>query len=101
MIMLSVEITRLGVSFAVFLINVPFGFFRVRFKKFSRPWGRCIYLPIVIGIVLRRFIFHWDWNGVPYLFSAAILGHVLGGIWGNRRLRKSEKRNAKSVVNMI
>ena len=80
----------LYVSLAVFIINLPFGFFRVRYKRFTRPWGRCIYIPILINIILRRFILHWDWDGVLYLFSAAILGHILGGLWGRHQQKKRE-----------
>jgi hypothetical protein len=80
----------LGVSLAVLIINLPFGFFRVRYKRFTRPWGRCIYIPILINIILRRFILHWDWDGVLYLFSAATLGHILGGLWGRHQQKKRE-----------
>ena len=80
---------HLGVSLAVLIINLPFGLFRVRCKRFTRPWGRCIYIPILINIVLRRFILHWDWDAVPYLFSAAILGHILGGLWGRHQQKKA------------
>ena len=86
---------RLGVSLAVLIINLPFGFFRVRYKKFTRPWGRCIYIPILINIILRRFIL--DWDGVPYLFAAAILGHVLGGLWGKRQQKKREAKSELSL----
>ena len=93
--MLNIAI-YLAVSLAIFVINLPFGFFRVRFKKFTRPWGRCIYIPILINIILRRFILHWDWTAIPYLFTATILGHILGGLWGkhqgNRILIKSTLR---------
>ena len=88
---------RLGVSLAVLIINLPFGFYRVRYKKFTRPWGRCIYIPILINIILRRFILNWDWDGVPYLFAAAILGHVLGGLWGKRQQKKREAMSELSL----
>jgi hypothetical protein len=86
----NLDAMLLGVSLAVLIINLPFGFFRVRYKRFTRPWGRCIYIPILINIILRRFILHWDWDGVLYLFSAAILGHILGGLWGRHQQKKRE-----------
>ena len=90
--------TRLAVSLAIFVINLPFGFLRVRFKKFTRPWGRCIYIPILINIILRRFILHWDWTiAIPYLFTATILGHVLGGLWGKHHQKKVEAMSGLKI----
>ena len=76
------------VSFVIFIINLPFGFFRVRFKRFTRPWGRCIYIPILINIFIRYVILDWDWTAIPYFASAAILGHILGGLWGTHHQNK-------------
>jgi len=79
---------RLGVSFAIFVINLPFGFFRARVKKFTHPWGRCIYIPILINIAVRRLVLHWNWTVIPYLLGATILGHIVGGFWSKRHSKK-------------
>ena len=94
---MNLDAIHLGVSLAVLIINLPFGFYRVRYKRFTRPWGRCIYIPILINIILRRFILNWDWDVVPYLFSAAILGHILGGFWGKRLQKKREAMSELSL----
>ena len=83
--MIGLDAPRLGVAILIFLINLPFGYYRVRFRRFSRPWGRTIYLPILINVLTRRFILHWDWTAIPYLFTGTILGHLLGGFWGRKR----------------
>ncbi len=73
------------ISVAAFLIHFPFGFFRVRFKKFSRPWSRCLYIPIVISIVARHFILDWEWQtAAVYLWPVALIAHLLGGFLGTR-----------------
>jgi len=87
----NLSVTFLIVLLAICAINLLFGFFRVRFKRFTRPWGRCIYIPILINILVRRFILHWDWTAIPYLFTAAIIGHVLGGLWGKHHQNKREQ----------
>ena len=94
---MNLDAIHLGVSLAVLIINLPFGFYRVRYKRFTRPWGRCIYIPILINIILRRFILNWDWDVVLYLFSAAILGHILGGFWGKRQQKKREAMSELSL----
>ena len=76
---------NLLISIAAFVVHFPFGFFRVRYKKSSRPWSRCLYIPIVLNIVVRRFILHWQWQtAIVYLWPATLLAHILGGIIGSR-----------------
>lgn len=79
------NVPNLLISAAVFLIHFPFGFFRVRFKKFSRPWSRCLYIPIVLNIVARRFLLDWEWQtAMLYLWSATLIAHIFGGLIGAR-----------------
>ncbi len=76
---------NLIVSFIAFLVHFPFGFYRVRYKKFSRPWSRCLYIPIVLNILVRRFILHWDWQtALIYLWPAVLIAHIVGGYVGSR-----------------
>lgn len=61
----------------------------MRFKKFSRPWSRCLYIPIVLNIVVRRFVLQWDWQtAMIYLWPVVILAHILGGFIGSRYTSK-------------
>ena len=76
---------NLLISIAAFVVHFPFGFFRVRYKKFSRPWSRCLYIPIVLNIVVRRFVLDWQWQtAIVYLWPATLLAHILGGYIGSR-----------------
>jgi len=76
---------NLLISIAAFVVHFPFGFFRVRYKKLSRPWSRCLYIPIVLNIVVRRFVLHWQWQtAMIYLWPAVLLAHILGGVIGSR-----------------
>lgn len=76
---------NLLISVAAFLVHFPFGFFRVRFKRLSRPWSRCLYIPIVINIVARRFVLDWEWQtAMVYLWPATLIAHILGGFLGTR-----------------
>lgn len=76
---------NLLISVAAFVIHFTFGFFRGRFKRFSRPWSRCLYIPIVINIVVRRFVLGWGWQtAMVYLWPATLIAHILGGFLGVR-----------------
>ena len=79
------SVPGLLISVVAFLIHFPFGFYRVRLKKFSRPWSRCLYIPIVINIVVRRFILGWGLQtAMVYLWPATLIAHILGGFLGAR-----------------
>lgn len=87
---------HLLISVAAFLVHFPFGFFRVRYKKFSRPWSRCLYIPIVLNIVVRRFILVWHWQtAMLYLWPATILAHILGGYLGSRKKSSHSEESEK------
>ena len=92
--MIRLDAARLGVAFLIFLINLPFGFYRVRFRRFSRPWGRTIYLPILINVLTRRLILQWDWtrNSLPFHWNS--LGSSIGWILGK------EAERGKSVLDL-
>ena len=76
---------NLLISLAAFVIHFTFGFFRGRFKRFSRPWSRCLYIPITINIVVRHFILNWEWQtAMVYLWPATLIALMLGGFLGAR-----------------
>ncbi|MCB0750038.1 MAG: hypothetical protein KDC52_01045, partial [Ignavibacteriae bacterium] len=43
------------VSFIVFIINLPFGYWRSTVPKFSLKWFLAIHLPVPIIILLRIY----------------------------------------------
>jgi len=82
---------NLLISLAAFGVHFTFGFFRGRFKRFSRPWSRCLYIPITMTIVVRHFILDWDWQtAMVYLWPATLIAHVFGGFLGARYKPDSE-----------
>lgn len=61
-----------------FLINLPFGYYRKRAKRFSFRWFLYIHLPIPI-IVAARLLSNLDFRYIPLFIFAAITGQFLGG----------------------
>ena len=89
---------NLLISLAAFGVHFTFGFFRARFKRFSRPWSRCLYIPITINIVVRHFILDWDWQtAMVYLWPATLIAHILGGFLG-ARYRKGIIKNPQGKL---
>jgi hypothetical protein len=75
-----------SVAALVLLINLPFGYWRGRCRRFSWPWFLSIHLPIPFVVVLRLT------SGLgfrpatyPALVGAYFLGQYFGGRLGRRR----------------
>ncbi len=74
------------VGLAVFLINVPFGFWRAQVRKFSKQWLLAVHLPVPIVIGLRIYSglgFHLA--TFPAIIGAFFLGQFIGGKLNQRK----------------
>ena len=61
---------------AIAACNIPVGLLRLRFRKYSRPWARCIYAPILFNIALRRFI-GFTLHVIPFTVLAVLAGQLI------------------------
>jgi hypothetical protein len=69
------------VAFVVFLVNLPFGYWRARVVKFSFRWVLAVHLPVPIVIACRVFSgLGWQLITFPVLICAFFLGQWAGGI---------------------
>lgn len=70
----------LSVAFIVFLVNVPFGYWRRNTMKFSRQWFLSIHAPVPIVVAFRVFAgVGWYLITFPVLMGAFFLGQLIGG----------------------
>jgi hypothetical protein len=71
---------NLGVAVVVFLLNLPFGYIRSGFKKFSVPWFIAVHagVPLVIGLRILTGA-GWRLATFPLFVGAYAAGHFLGG----------------------
>ncbi|MGD0886062.1 MAG: hypothetical protein ABSA46_14550 [Thermodesulfovibrionales bacterium] len=60
------------------IINLPFGFFRKREKRYSCKWFLFIHIPIPF-IIFMRLLSHLDFRYIPLFVTAAVMGQVWGG----------------------
>ncbi len=63
----------------IFLLNIPYGMWRARVRKFSFEWFCSIHLPIPCIVAIRQ------WSGVgfawwtyPLFIAAFFIGQLLG-----------------------
>lgn len=65
-------------TIAALVLNLPFGYLRVKTKKFSVMWFLYIHLPIPFIFVLRNMA-GFGYKFIPVLVVGAVLGQLLGG----------------------
>jgi len=69
-----------NVALIVFILNLPFGYWRANTKKFSREWFLSIHIPIPFVIAIRILSgLGWRLITFPVLVSAFFAGQFLGG----------------------
>ena len=60
-----------------FVLNLLFGYFRGKQKKYSFKWFLYIHLPIPF-VVLARVLSHLDYRYIPIFLFAAVSGQIFG-----------------------
>jgi hypothetical protein len=69
-----------SIAIIVFLINLPFGYWRDMVKKFSLQWILAVHLPVPLVVALRIFSgLGWQFITFPVLIGAFFLGQFCGG----------------------
>ena len=78
-------------TFAIFvyLINIPFGYWRAGTRRFSLNWYLAIHIPVPV-IVFSRVFFDlgWTWQSYAILITSFFLGQLTGKL-----LRKPNSGN--------
>ena len=82
---ISVMIPYCIVAVCAFLINLPLGYFRVNYPKFSGKWWLLIHASIPL-IIWLRVTLHTAAYFIPVSIALAIAGQVLGGRWRKAKI---------------
>ncbi len=82
---------RLEVLAVVFLVTLPFGFYRAHTRKFSVRWFLAIHLPVPL-VFLARFESHLPYTFIPFTCAAFFAGQYLGGLAGRWWMRQRVRR---------
>ncbi len=76
--LLPLALTVTGIFFITLVLNLFFGHFRARARKYSLKWFLFIHLPIPV-IVAARVYFGLGYRVIPLFVVAAVAGQFLGG----------------------
>ncbi len=70
----------LWVALGVFVLNLPFGYWRAGVRKFSRAWFLAVHSPVPLVVALRLASgIGWHLSSVPFLVAAFFGGQFVGG----------------------
>ena len=68
------------VALLVFLINLPFGYWRASVRKFSPQWFLAVHIPVPLVIALRIYSgLGFKLISFPVIIVAFFLGQFVGG----------------------
>lgn len=74
----------------IFLLNLPFGYWRAGVKKFSPAWFVAVHAPVPIAIGIRYAAgMGFRLATLPVYIAAFFLGQMVGGRWRKRAMAAS------------
>jgi len=89
----------LSVAFIVFILNIPFGYWRANVEKFSLPWFLSVHAPVPLVIALRVFSgLGWQFITFPIMVGAFFGGQFAGGKLHRLRSNRSGTRVSSCLV---
>jgi len=77
-------LTLTGLILLAVAINVPFGYLRQNYEKFTFGWYFYVHISIPLIIYLRIKL-GFSWKLIPLTLGGAVLGQILGGILHRKR----------------
>lgn len=91
----------LFIGLLVFILNIPFGYWRANVHKLSGQWFLAIHLAVIIVIGLR-LISHigFAWYTYLVLVSAFFLGQQVGGILLRQHSKKCPEHTSCLFVDL-
>jgi len=75
-----------GLTLFAVIINLPLGYLRQNYEKFSFGWYFYIHISIPV-IIFLRVKFGYSWKFIPLTLGGAVVGQLLGGILHKKRNR--------------
>ncbi|MDD2851755.1 MAG: hypothetical protein PHY09_07615 [Desulfuromonadaceae bacterium] len=82
-------ISIIGLLFFALVINIPCGYIRQNFPKYSLMWFFLIHLPIPL-IVILRIKAGLNWYFIPITLGSSVAGQIIGGAL-SRRKKQNDK----------
>jgi hypothetical protein len=90
------------ISILVFVINIPFGYWRSNVKSFSLQWFLAIHIPVPFIIALRLVSeIGFSWYTYVFLVTAYFLGQKTGSVLMKRIHRICQQASSCLVMDIM
>lgn len=90
-------------AISVFVLNMPFGYWRANVKKFSFQWALAIHVPVPFVVAIRYYSqIGFAFYTYPILVAAFFAGQFLGvKIYSNRKENSNKYLSSCLVMDII
>ncbi len=80
------------VALLVFILNIPFGYWRANVKRYSAQWFLAIHIPVPFIVAMRLLAgIGFAWYTYVFLVGAFFLGQKFGSVlmnWIHKRCKQ-------------
>ena len=96
-------ITNLTIAtIAIFVLNIPFGYWRANVKKFSFQWYLAVHIPVPIIIAIRILVsIGFAWYTYVFFVGAFFLGQSLGAYIQKSKKNKGEVTSSCLIMDLF
>ncbi len=89
----------LSVASLVFILNLPFGYWRANQEKLSRQWFLAVHLPVPFVIAIRILSgLGFQFITFPIMIGAFFCGQLAGGLLLQARKGRAASRVSSCLV---
>jgi len=90
------------ITILVFVLDIPFGYWRANVKKFSFQWALAIHIPVPFIIFARIYSeIGFAWYTYVFLVGAFFLGQKLGANILSKRKQSGKKVSSCLVMDLV
>ncbi len=90
------------VTIAIFILNIPFGYWRRNVKKFSFQWFLAVHIPVPIIIALRIFVsIGFAWYTYVFFVGAFFLGQSFGAFLQKSKTNKGQPTSSCLICDLF
>ena len=90
------------ITILIFILNIPFGYWRENVKKFSFQWALAIHIPVPFIILTRIYTdVGFAWYTYVLFVGAFFSGQKLGATLLKRRKESEKKVSSCLIMDLI
>ena len=86
------------IAIIVYLLNIPFGYWRTNVKKFSLQWILAIHVPVPLVILLRIY---GDLGFELYTYPIIVGAFFLGQFSGKKLFTRLKNQNKQELTSCL